>query len=583
MTAEGQDKPRGVEPASQAAEADASKAGAPQADKTSSSQSSRVSEAESESYQAKEFSFQGIVLVLIITLSAGFIVSVVYHSIIAMSYSKGRTPAIAIDKKSPDSEQRLQAFKYVDIGLLEDSVRLRTATKAMLKFNYQDALAELDAVSQEGRNRDQSWFTLQVESLLSTKQSDKVYKLAEDYIKNHPGDYAGPMWMAQAYEQDKKYDKAIENCKKAYEQFKGQKDDLIKKFNIIYAQKMIEAVNGLLFRRIGACSERMENHKEACINFEKAFLISVGDNMAPTLPLPGRTVDVQSLPTLTDLNQQIATRPKDANLYYQRAIVYKALGKYDLALADVKTSETLRKGPENRINFQKAGIYFGLKDYKAASREMRKVFAEDPLYEQAQLRQKKYAFVMLPVAYMRKSQVLKTFDKMIMENPDAAINYYYRGMLQMGFRDYELSAKDLQEYFSLNKDKDSVTNVRANLYLAICRNCERRTNEAQVILEKAAEEARNYPWWHAVTEYMLGKTDDRSFLQSAGTDMGRLVQAHYFIGQKLSLQGKDDAADKEFKLGIEQGAPAVDEYYLCKLALVPELKGTDATPEAAGQ
>jgi tetratricopeptide (TPR) repeat protein len=519
----------------------------------------------------RDLTFAGVTVVLTVALTAGVTCSVAYHFItdsIANGWHWKPSAGSGIDTSFAD-ETDVDGpfiFKKVDLVELNDSLHLMTATQGLFNMDYGRALAEIEAVSPERRKVDESSTTLEVECLLSLKQSDKVIKIADAKIKKKPEDYAGWLWRAEACEQLKDYPRAISDYKHALSTLGAARKELSKTLTKELIDMVELGISGMIYRRLGACYERSNDYKQAALNYETSIRL-----MKPTLTAslnlkPDKAALATAQRSVTELSNALSQNPDDGNLYIMRAKAYKILGKHDQALADF---EHVKKSDAPNVYYDRAGAYFAMGDFKSASRDLRKVHSEDPLYEMPHMRQKKYSLAVMPMANMKKSAVLHRFDGMIQQNPGEAENYYDRGALQMAFREYEEGANDLQQFLTREGTKRSVLVAKANIFLALCRGHAKRMNEYDAHLAKALD-STDSKWWQAIIKY-LGEdgVTDVALLAAAQGNKAREVQARYYIGQRLAMKGFKAKAEEQFKAGIALDTP-VDEYYLSKLALIPE-------------
>lgn len=524
----------------------------------------------------RELSFKGVVFVLCFSLIAGVLSSVAVNSSASGSLPGGWRwkggPQANVDAAFADitDQPALYTFKKVDLSELEDSLHMLNATEAMLTMDYGKCLSEVRMITEDYRKTDTGCTTLEVEALLSLKQSDKVVTIASDTIAGKPLDYTGWLWRAEAYEQLKQYRKALADYQKALAMFAYTRQDLLKQLSPVYVDRIEQAVTGLVYRRMGATYERLDDCKLAATNYEKALRVAA-PQLTPTLQPP---VDRSALKlaqrSVTELTQAIAIRPEEDGLYLMRARAYKLLGKYKEALDDY--NHVKRSGHTANFNYERAGAYYALGKYEEAARDLRKVHAEDPLYEMPHMRQKKYSIAVSPLTSMKKLKVLHRIDKMVMDNPNDPYNYLHRGVLQMAFNQYDEAGSDLQKFLAAKGDVAGVPVAKANIYLALCRGHTKRKNDYDFVLDKAIPASSRFKWWQSVMMFLADRgVSENALLAAVKGNKARAVQAHFYIGEKLLLKGFKTKAEEHFREGIALGAP-VDEYYLCKLALLPQIK-----------
>lgn len=524
----------------------------------------------------REIALTGVLLILAVSLLSGFIISVIYHFSVATlsggwQWNKPSTASIDTAPGDATDKDNLYTFKQVDLVDLNDSLSLLSATQSMLKLDYGHALVDIEKITDAYRKTDTSCRQLEVECRLSLKQSEKVIEIATDAIAANSKDYAGWLWRAQAYEQMKQYDKAIADYRKSLEAFPESKRTLSSQLPPEFIAKIEQAIGGMIYRRIGACYERLGDFKEASTQYLKAIK-TTSPLLAASLDKPTSTA--AALKSIGELNRAIATRPEDSSLYYMRGRAYKSLGKNKEALADFNRVQTAHAPSDFYV--ERASMFFAVADYKSAARDLRKAHADDPLYEMAHMRQKRYSSAVMPITTAKKSKVLNRMDKLIQEHPNEVENYLHRGVLQMAFHQYDEASRDLEQYISDKGGVKSVPLAKANIYLALCRGHRKRKTEYDILLTKSAETYNDYKWWQGVMLYLDNKgITENALLESAKNNKARLVQAHYYIGQRLAIDGFAEKAKEQFEAGIREGAN-VDETYLCKLALIPD---PEADPE----
>ncbi len=524
---------------------------------------------------SRQLSVRGVVIILCTTFILGLSLSALVSTLGDRMPGKGRSGSVALNVPPPkpqDEKSSLEAFKMVDLQLFNDCLHLRAAAQHMFKMDYEKALEELSLVSDAYRRRDQSWYSLEVECLLSTKQIDKVIILANGYVAEHPNQYAGYMWRAQAFEQEKNYPAAIKDFKKALDVFQEEKPNMASRLHTSagFARSVIDAIDSILHKHLGTSLERNSDYKAAAEEYQKALLILSDKTLSPTINVPIEPASTAQR-SISSVNKALEGHPREASLYAERADLYKTVGKFDLSIKDYDQASKLTPASRFHLQYERAGAYWGLKDYKNTCRDLRKVFHEDPLYEQPQERQRKYAFLIMPAIYMSKSEALSRFDEAISKQPNVAINYYYRGVIELAFNDFDLSGKDLAHFLDMHAQNDDL-GAKAHIYLALCRVLDGRHAESEIILKKIGNEYAHCPWWHALAAYLNGSADEAGIMDAAGQSKARIAQCQYVIGQKFRSDGKKRIAEQHFQKGVSDGAPVVDEFYLCQMALLPELE-----------
>jgi len=534
-----------------------------------------TTQGQSRNIRQRDLTFAGVIVLLISCLTAGVICSAGFHFVQDATTSgwhwKGDSSTkTAIDLSPGDKTDQEESFvfKKVDLVELDDSIHMMNATEAMLKMDYGKSLAELKQMSPARFKSDSGCTTLEVECLLSLKQSEKVIAIANETVRKTPQDYAGWLWRGEAYEQLKQYDKAIADYKKALSMFPNTRKELEKSMSTALIDQIEQAIAGMVYRRMGASHERAGDYKQAALDYERAVIIQMPNLPSTLQPKIDRVAVSTAQKNVQELTGAIASRPDDDGLYLMRAKAYKVLGKYDLAIRDY---DKVGKREAANLFYERAGARFAMGDYKNAAHDLRKVHAEDPLYEMPHMRQKKYSLAVMPLTTMKKSRVLSRFDKLIQDNPSVDENYFHRGVLQMAFREYDEGANDFQQFIQMKGDTRSVVLSKAYMYTALCRGLSRRKNEYDASLAKASS-ACDSKWWHSIISYLGDRgVTEKMLLDASQDNKARSVQAHYYIGQYLAVKGLKTKAAEHFQKGIAIGAP-VDEYYLCKLALLPDTR-----------
>lgn len=520
----------------------------------------------------RDLTFAGVVLVLLIALTAGVVTSAGWNLISGIATGGVRWKMFSLNGidtaySGPADQSKVFTFGKVDLKELDESIHLVQAKDAFLKMDYGRGLTEVQAVSDARRSQPDAR-TIEVECLLALKQSDKVMEIANSNIEKSPDDYAGWLWRGEAYEQTKQYPKAIADYQKCLSTLVVTREQLAKKMPPALLEHMERIMSGIVYRRLGASFERSGDFKQAAINYEQSVRKMTANLSSTLFTKPDKSSIVSAQRTVTESTGALSQNPDDSGLYLMRAKAYKILGKHDLALKDyanVKNSDTAN------YHYERAGAYFGSGDFKKAAFELRKTHAEDPLYDQPHMRQRRLSADGMPGPSLKSGAALASLDDAVNDNPTVAENFFHRGVFEVGLREYASARRDLQHYLSMDGEKSSVEKTKAQIFQALAHGLSKQTTECDLALRRAYSSCES-KWWQAVISCLRDiDVTETALLNAAKDDKARSVQAHYYIGQKLAIKGMKTKAIEHFKAGIALGAP-VDEYYLCKMALLPETR-----------
>ena len=140
---------------------------------------------------------------------------------------------------------------------------------------------------------------------------------------------------------------------------------------------------------------------------------------------------------ITDFNIAIEYSPENAVAYYSRALAYEKLGKYDKAITDFNIA--IKYDPENAVTYYSRGIiYEKLRKYDKAITDFNTAIEYDP--------ENVSAYHSRGIAYRKLREYDKAitdFTKAIEYDPENAPAYYSRGITYRKLREYGKATIDL--------------------------------------------------------------------------------------------------------------------------------------------
>lgn len=159
---------------------------------------------------------------------------------------------------------------------------------------------------------------------------------------------------------------------------------------------------------------------------------------------------------LTELNQQIATNPRQASAYYLRANLNQMMGNSSLILPDLNRSIEL--DPKNpQAYYLRGNILYFNQDLTGALADFTQVIKLDPKY--------KMAYTLRAIVFMKQGDLpgeLDTYNKLIAVDPKAFDAYTSRAGVQIRLNNIPAAIADLSQAIALNPRSIDTYSLRAN-------------------------------------------------------------------------------------------------------------------------
>lgn len=493
-----------------------------------------------------------------------------------------KNPAIAppFDLNSPGDSKppstgKFVAFSYFDITEVEDSIHLLKASRLFAKQQFREAQAEADAVSSKARKTSLPYMTLASECYMATNQPQLAMQVSQDLINFAPQQYNGYLQRAKVFKQQKKYKEAIADFQTAFRLFNGFSGKFGNRLTPEMEKKMSAVMRSVFVQQVGACYELLGNHKEATKQYEHGVTLATGHAPLVTAPVPKPTAqEAASLKAeLLSLDDSIQRMPESLGLRLRRGAILKALGQPKAAVDDYTKAISVSSGDPFQIYYERAGAFYALGKYKLSAHDVRKVFRDDPLDPLAAIKARgSMAAASIPTPNMQSLQTIKKIDEDIDKHPEVAENYYKRACARVAFCQYAEAKNDFQMFLSnASGSVNSETMAHACVLAAMCHDIAHRHGSLTKGIVDSVSSFGEHKWLYDLYSYIGGKMSEEELLALAGADRTKLVQANYYIGQHYAARDSQEKAIPYFNAAIATGDKSVDEYYLAKLALVPEL------------
>jgi len=496
--------------------------------------------------------------------------------------SGSRNPASgrSINPKSPgdskpSSKGKFVAFSYFDITEVEDSIHLLKASRLFAKQQFREAQAEASAVSSKARKASLPYMTLASECYMATNQPQLAMQVSQDLIDFAPRQYNGYLQRAKVFRQQKKYKEAIADFQTAFKLFNGFSGKFGNRLTPEMEKKMSAVMRSVFVQQVGACYELLGDHKEATKQYEHGVTLATGH--APLVTAPVRKPTAQEAASLkaelVSLDESVQRMPESLGLRLRRGAILKALGQPKAAVDDYTKAISVSSGDPFQIYYERAGAFYALGKYKLSAHDVRKVFRDDPLDPLAAIKARgSMAAASIPTPDMQSLQTIKKIDEDIDKHPDVAENYYKRACARVAFCQYAEAKNDFQMFLSnASESVDSETTAHACVLAAMCHDIAHRHGSLTKGIVDSVSSFGEHKWLYDLYSYIGGKMSEEELLALAGADRTKLVQANYYIGQHYVARDSQEKAIPYFNAAIATGDKSVDEYYLAKLALVPEL------------
>jgi len=469
---------------------------------------------------------------------------------------------------------KLVAFSSFDMNEVEDSIHLLKASRLFAKQQFKEAQAEVNACSEKTRKTSTPYLILASECYMATNQTPLAMQASETLIKLAPQQYNGYLQRAKVLKQQKKYKEAIADFQTAFKLFNGFAGKFGNRLTPEMEKKMGAVMRSVFIQQVGACYELMGDQKEATKQYEEGVTLATGHAPSVTAPPKPTGQQIAAMKTeLASLDDAVQRMPESLGLRLRRGAILKALGLPNAAVGDYTRAISIASGDPFQIYYERAGAFYALGKYKLSAHDMRKVFRDDPLDPLATLKARgSMAAASIPTPNMQSLQMIKKIDDQIEKHPDVAENYYKRACAKIAFCQYPEAKNDFQMFLSLSSGSgNSETVAHACVLAAMCHDIAHRHASLTKEIVDSVSSFGEHKWLYDVYSYIGGKKSEEELLALAGKDRSKLAQANYYIGQHYVARDSQEKAVPFFNAAIATGDKSIDEYYLAKLALVPEL------------
>lgn len=479
---------------------------------------------------------------------------------------------------------KLVAFSSFDMNEVEDSIHLLKASRLFAKQQFKDAQAEVNGCSEKTRRTSTPYLILVSECYMATSQAPLAMQASETLIKLAPRQYNGYLQRAKVLKQQKKYKAAIADFQTAFKLFNGFAGKFGNRLTPEMEKKMSAVMKSVFIQQVGACYELLGDQKEATRQYEEGVTLATGHAPSVTAPPKPTSQQIAAMKAeLASLDESVQRMPESLGLRLRRGTVLKALGLPNAAVGDYTKAISIASGDPFQIYYERAGAFYALGKYKLSAHDMRKVFRDDPLDPLATLKARgSMAAASIPAPNMQSLQTIKKIDDDIEKHPDVAENYYKRACAKIAFCRYAEAKNDFQMFLSLSSHSgNSETMAHACVMAAMCHDIVHRHASLTKEIVDSVSSFGEHKWLYDVYSYICGEKSEEELLALAGKDRSKLAQANYYIGQHYVARDSQEKAVPYFNAAIATGDKSVDEYFLAKLALVPELAYfTDSDPHA---
>lgn len=487
-----------------------------------------------------------------------------------------KTPGDQSKPTAGDQAQsgKLLAFSTFDISEVEDAIHLLKASRLFAKQQFKEAQNEVNAVSEKTRKTNLPYLTLASECYMATNQPQLAMQAAQALISLAPQQYNGYLQRAKVFKQQKKYKEAIADFRTTFKLFNGFTGKFGNRLTPEMEKKMSGVMRSVFIQQVGACYELLGDQKEATKQYEQGVTLATGHAPSVTAPPKPTTQQIATMKTeLESLDEGVQRMPESLGLRLRRGAVLKALGFPKAAVDDYTRAISIASGDPFQIYYERAGAFYALGKYKLSAHDMRKVFRDDPLDPLATLKARgSMAAASVPTPNMQSLKTMKKIDDDIEKHPDVAENYYKRACAKIAFCQYAEAKNDFQMFLSLSAHSgNSETMAHACVLAAMCHDIAHRHASLTKEIVDSVNSFGEHTWLYDIYSYIGGKKNEEELLALAGKDRSKLAQANYYIGQHYMARDAHEKALPYFNAAIATGDKSVDEYFLAKLALVPEL------------
>lgn len=188
---------------------------------------------------------------------------------------------------------------------------------------------------------------------------------------------------------------------------------------------------------------------------------------------------------LTDIERALDSDPDNAEIFYERGLIYEQKGNFDKALADFSHAIELDRFNDDAYA-ARGNIYRKLRQYELALNDLQRALEIDPESVLAHAhRGNTYSDV------GRTEEAIEEFDMAIQLAPSKAIFYFNRGSALMNLERFEEAIRDYTRCIEDNFGESSSYTHRAAAYFGLD-----RYEEAMEDIARAFEVNPNDPFAH---------------------------------------------------------------------------------------
>ena len=219
-----------------------------------------------------------------------------------------------------------------------------------------------------------------------------------------------------------------------------------------------------------------EEYERALEHFDAALALAMGGEDEPEAAAiaeahDGRGVALlhmgQDNEALHAFNRALALDNRSAQLRFNRALAYEALGKQREAMADLNVALSILPN-DAEAYFRRAGLNVQLSDFAAAEKDATRAIelhagtsAAAPVYLVRGLARQQQE---------RADEALQDFATALRFDPNLSEGYYYRALAAMETGDLPQAHDDLQAFLSMAEDPEGEMGQQAAEILAALEN-----------------------------------------------------------------------------------------------------------------
>lgn len=273
-----------------------------------------------------------------------------------------------------------------------------------------------------------------------------------------------------------------------------------------------------------------------------------------------KTEKVTSDSTFTDLesakaiSRQIEADPENAELYYQRAVVYTDQKYLDRALVDIE--DAIKRSAENPLYyFYKGRILYAMNRTQEAAKAYESSLALKPDYQEARL---KVATLYYVVKEHQKS--IDALNTVIAAEPTNAEAHFYKGMNQKEMKDTAKAIASFQKALEIDNNYYDAAMQLGLLFTAKKDKIATEYFATAIRLNPRSTEAyfgRAY-YYQLVKQFQKSLFDYRKVIEYDPSN----DKAYYNVGYINYEAGKYDEAMRSWNICIEMNNQNIMAYYM---------------------